>query len=108
MMNVSSSTVPGDVHAGDLVFGGNSEQPELVQDQKQRAHGCRHPACDDKNLNDLGGQELASATHEEAVGPIGEIIVHLLHIVLLGEEADENEAPSPAPTVELGSSSGSS
>ncbi|BAS90025.1 Os04g0509500, partial [Oryza sativa Japonica Group] len=97
---VREPAVPCQVHAGRLVLGGDAEQAELLEPVEERSHGAADPPEDDQDLDDVRGEQLAAAAHEQAVRPAG--AVDLLDVLLPREERGEEDPPRAAPAVELG------
>jgi hypothetical protein len=99
---VRSTTVPGDVHSGDFVLRGDAKQAEPVQQPEEGSHGDRHPARDAQNFDDLRAEQLASASHEQPVGPVAGPAVNFQDVVLFSEEAHKEHTPGAASSVQLG------
>ncbi|KAG0529980.1 hypothetical protein BDA96_05G144700 [Sorghum bicolor] len=85
VVDVGETSVPGEVHAGHLVVGRDAQQVQLLERVEEWAHASAHPPGDHQDLDDLRGEELPAAAHEQPVGPPG--AVDLLHVLLAREEA---------------------
>lgn len=102
LVDVRRTTVPGDVHSRNFVLGGDAQQVESLQQPEEGHHGGCYPARDYQDFDDLRSQQLAAASHEQPVGPVASAAVDLQNVVLLGEEAHEDQPPGAASAVQLG------
>ncbi len=53
LVEVCCSSMPGDIHACNLILRWNAQQFEPAEENEERDHGGRYPACNDQHLNDL-------------------------------------------------------
>lgn len=101
VVDVGEATVPGEVHALELVLARDTEQTKLVEDEEEWPHGAADPPDVDQYGDDVRPQQPAAPSHEEAVRPAGAPWVCLVHVLLLGEEGGEEDPPGAAAGVEL-------
>ena len=101
LVNVRLTSVSGHVHTRHLVLRGDTQQMELVQGEKQRAHRHRNPPEDCQDLDNLGPEQLATASHEQTVWSTAIATVDLQDVVLLREEPNEEKTPRSAPAMQL-------
>lgn len=99
MVDVCETTVPGQVHAGHLVLGGDPEELQLVENEEQWAHGGADPASYRQYLDQMRRQQLAPAAHEQPV--MDARPVYLDHVLFLREQRREDHPPCSAPAVQL-------
>ena len=100
--NVRRASVSSHVHTRHLVLGGDAQQAELVQGKKQRAHRHTNPPEDHQDLDDLGCEQLATASHEQTVWSVAVATVNFQDVMFLREESNEENTPRSAPAMELG------
>ena len=93
----------GLVEAGSLLLGGGAEHARGLEGKEETADGGTDPEGDDDDTEDLVAEELAAAAEEGTV----DLLVSLglrAHVganeSLVGEEADGDDAPGAAGTVD--------
>lgn len=101
VVDVRRTTMPSDVHSSDFVLRRDAQQAESSQQPKERRHCGRHPTSDAQDFEDLRGEELASAAHEEPMGSAAIAAVNFQNVVLLGEEAHKEHTPGATASVQL-------
>ncbi len=104
---VGRATVHGRIQTSLLLLGRDPQLAQLLQDEEEDTHQCAHPGSDHNNTDQLAAQQHGTATRVECtvVGQVG-LGIGLLDILLLGQQADNNQSPGSAESVHGGGAQG--
>ncbi|PTQ43661.1 hypothetical protein MARPO_0023s0005 [Marchantia polymorpha] len=96
---ISRATMAREIHTCQFVVGVDPQQVVLVQKPEARHHGHCHPQENHQNRHELRGEQIAAPAQEVAVAPAWPVCLE--HVLLVGEEAREEQPPCPAAAVQL-------